>query len=53
MEILRGPWVRNSDLILSRRGIEPQEQEAVSNQLQRLQSYGLVDATPRGWIKRE
>jgi len=52
IEVLREPGVHDGDTILSRLGIEPHEAEAVkavSNQLQRLQAYGLVKATPRGW----
>lgn len=56
IEILREPGVHENDVILSRLGIKPREHEAikaVSKQLERLQSYGLVKATPRGWIWRE
>lgn len=56
IDILREPGVHENDVILSRLGIKPREQEAikaVSKQLERLQSYGLVKATPRGWIWRE
>lgn len=52
VEILREPGVHENDAILSRLGIRPHETEAVkavSSQLQRLQAYGLVKATPRGW----
>jgi len=53
VEILREPGVHDSEVILSRLGVRPHETEAlkaVSSQLQRLQAYGLVKATPRGWV---
>lgn len=56
IEILREPGVHESEVILSRLGIKPIEQEAVkavSKQLERLLSYGLVKTTPRGWAWRE
>jgi len=56
IEILREPGVHGNEEILSRLGIKPREHEAakaVSNQLERLQSYGLVRATPRGWEWKE
>ncbi len=52
VEILREPGVHDNDAILSRLGIKPTEEgsiKAVSKQLELLQSYGLVKATPRGW----
>jgi hypothetical protein len=53
IEILREPGVHGNDEILSRLGIKPTEHEAikaVSKQLEHLQSYGLLKATPRGWL---
>ncbi len=52
IELLREPGVHDYDVILSRLGIKPSEVDsvkAVSKQLELLQSYGLVKATPRGW----
>ncbi len=52
IELLREPGVHDNDVILSRLGIKPSEVDsikAVSKQLELLQSYGLVKATPRGW----
>ena len=52
VELLREPGVHDTDSILSRLGIKPSEVDsikAVSKQLELLQSYGLVKATPRGW----
>jgi hypothetical protein len=52
IEILREHGVLDNDSILSRLGIKPSEADsikAVSKQLELLQSYGLVKATPRGW----
>ncbi len=52
IEVLREPGVHDTDVILSRLGIKPFEVDsvkAVSKQLELLQSYGLVKATPRGW----
>ena len=52
VEILREPGVHSHDEILSRLGIKTMEHEAikaVSKELERLQNYGLVKATPRGW----
>jgi hypothetical protein len=52
VELLREPGVHDNDVILSRLGIKPTEEDpikAVSKQLELLQSYGLVKATPRGW----
>ena len=52
IKILREPSVHDNDRILSRLGIKPSEVDsikAVSKQLELLQSYGLVKATPRGW----
>jgi hypothetical protein len=52
VELLREPGIHDNDSILSRLGIKPSEADsikAVSKQLELLQSYGLVKATPRGW----
>ncbi len=52
IELLREPGVHDNDVILSRLGIMSSEIDsikAVSKQLELLQSYGLVKATPRGW----
>ena len=52
IEILREPGVHDNDSILSRLGIKPSEVDSVkgvSKQLELLQAYGLVKATPRGW----
>jgi hypothetical protein len=52
IEILREPGVHDNDSILSRLRIKPSEADSVkalSKQLELLQSYGLVKATPRGW----
>ncbi len=52
IELLREPGVHDNDVILSRLGINPSEVDsikALSKQLELLQSYGLVKATPRGW----
>ena len=52
VDVLREPGVHGNDEILSRLGVKPHEHEAikaVSRQLENLQSYGLVRATPRGW----
>ena len=52
IEILREPGVHSSEELLTSLGIKPTEYEAIQavyKQLQILQSYGLVRATPRGW----
>ena len=52
VDVLRDPGVHGNDEILSRLGVKPHEHEsikAISNQLENLQSYGLVRSTPRGW----
>ncbi len=44
--------VHDNDAILMRLGIKPTEEDsikAVSKQLELLQSYDLVKASPRGW----
>ena len=53
IEVLREPGVHGNEELLSRLGVKPTEHEAVQaiyKQLERLQSYGLVKATPRGWL---
>lgn len=50
--ILKEGRVVSGDEILSRLGIEPSEQEAVkavSKQLENLESYSIVQSTPKGW----
>jgi hypothetical protein len=52
VDVLRESGVHGNDEILSRLGVKPHEHEsikAISNQLENLQSYGLVRSTPRGW----
>jgi len=52
VELLRDSGVLSNEEILSRLGIDPSEHEAVkaiSKQLDILESYGLVQPTPRGW----
>jgi len=52
VECLRGGGVLSSEELLSRLGVEPSEHEAVKaiyRQLGLLESYGLVQATARGW----
>jgi len=56
VELLREPGVHSDEEILSRLGIKPREHEAVKavfKQLELLQDYGLVIATPRGWQWKE
>ena len=52
VEALRAGGVLSNEELLSRLGVSPSEQEAVkavSKQLELLESYGLVQPTPRGW----
>ena len=52
VELLRTGGVLSSEELLSRLGINPSEHEAVkaiSKQLEILESYGLVQSSPRGW----
>ncbi len=52
VEALREGGVVSNEEVLSRLGIDRSEHQAikaVSTQLEILQSYGLVEATPRGW----
>lgn len=56
VEIVKEPGVHDNDEILSRLGIKPREVDAikaVSKQLERLHSYGLVRSSPRGWEWKE
>ena len=52
VETLRDSGVLSNEEVLSKLGIDPREHEAVkavSKQLEILESYGLVQPTPRGW----
>ena len=52
VETLRDSGVLSNEEVLSKLGIDPSEHEAVkavSKQLEILESYGLVQPTPRGW----
>lgn len=52
VDLLKIGGVFSSEEILSRLGVEPTEPEAVkaiSKQLEILESYGLVQSSPRGW----
>lgn len=52
VELLRNGGVLGNEEILSRLGVEASEHEAVkgiSKQLEILESYGLVQSSPRGW----
>jgi len=52
VEALRAGGVLSNEELLSRLGVSPSEHEAVkavSKQLELLESYGLVQPTPRGW----
>lgn len=52
VDVLREGGVLSSEELLSRLSIERSEHEAVkgiSKQLQILESYGLVESSPRGW----
>jgi hypothetical protein len=52
VDILREGRVIRSDEILRRIGIQPSEHEvikAISNQLENLESYGLVQSSSKGW----
>jgi len=56
IEILREPGLHDTIFLLSRLGIKTHETDAIkaiSRQLARLQDYGLVKATPRGWTWSE
>jgi len=51
-DLLSEGGVLSSDEILSRLGVDPSEQDAVkaiSNQLESLEDYGLLESSPRGW----
>jgi len=52
VEILKEGRVINGEEILSRLGIKPSEHEAikaVSKQLENLESYRIIQSTPKGW----
>ncbi len=52
VDLLKREGVVDSDHLLSKLGIDPKEKDlvkAVDRQLASLESYGLVDATLRGW----
>lgn len=52
VKILRRGKIVGSDEILEELGIDPSEADlvkAVNKQLENLEAYGLVKATPRGW----
>ena len=52
VEILKSRGFLDSYQLLETLGIDPRESEsvkAVSHQLEELESYGMVEATPKGW----
>jgi predicted DNA-binding protein len=52
VEVLKARGSMDSYRLLEALGIDPRESElvkAVSHQLEELEEYGMVEATPRGW----
>jgi hypothetical protein len=52
IKILKAKGSIDSSRLLEYLGIDPMDSDsvkAVSNQLNAFESYGLIDATPKGW----